>query len=213
MGVGGQVVMRACCRFCCVQLFVILWTVALKAPPSMRFSRQEYWSGLPCPPPGGLPDPGIESSSHMSPALAGGFFTTTATWEAQFHTLSRSNTVASNVTLALFTAQFALFSLQWLRLSHLGQHIRSEQGLPGGASSKEPACQCRRLKRHEFSPWVGTIPWRRAWQPTPVSLPGESHCQRNLVGYSPQGSKESDMTEACTQVPTFTLKHFNFLYL
>ena len=64
------------------------------------------------------------------------------------------------------------------------------------ASGKELACQYRRHKRHGFNPWVGKIPWRRAWQPTPVFLPGESHGQRNLVGYSPQGHKESDMTEA-----------------
>ena len=44
----------------------------------------------------------------------------------------------------------------------------------GGASGKEPACQCRRHKRQKFDPWVGKIPWRRAWQPTPVFLPGES---------------------------------------
>ena len=44
-------------------------------------------------------------------------------------------------------------------------------------------------------PWVGKIPWRRAWQPTLVFLPGESHGQRSLVGYSPWGCKESDMTE------------------
>ena len=50
---------------------------------SMGFSTQEFWSGLPCPPPGDLPDPGTESESPMFPALAGGFFTTSATWEAQ----------------------------------------------------------------------------------------------------------------------------------
>ena len=44
-------------------------------------------------------------------------------------------------------------------------------------------------------PWVGKIPWRRKWQPTPVFLPGESHGQRSLVGYSPRGHKESDTTE------------------
>ena len=58
-------------------------TVARQAPLSMGFSRQEYWSGLPCPPPGDLPNPGIEPTSLTSPALAGGFFTTGATWEAQ----------------------------------------------------------------------------------------------------------------------------------
>ena len=68
--------------------------------------------------------------------------------------------------------------------------------VPGGASGEEPACQCGRLKRRGFHPWFWNIPWRRAWQPTPVVLPGESHGQRSLAGYSPQGRKESDMTEA-----------------
>ena len=57
-------------------------TVALQVSLSMGFSRQEYWSGLPFPPPGDLPDPGIEPMSLMSPALAGRFFTTSTTWEA-----------------------------------------------------------------------------------------------------------------------------------
>ena len=46
-----------------------------------------------------------------------------------------------------------------------------------------------------FNPWVGKIPWRRKWQPTPVFLPGESHGRRSLVGYSPWGRKESDTAE------------------
>ena len=70
-----------------VQFFVTPWTVARQAPWSMGFPRQEYWSGLPCPPPGGLPDPGIEPVSLTSPALSGGFFTTSATWEAQMKTI------------------------------------------------------------------------------------------------------------------------------
>ena len=69
-------------RFSCVRQFVTLWTVAHQAPLSMGFSRQEYWSGLLCPPPGDLPDPGIESTSLMFPALSGRFFTTSITWEA-----------------------------------------------------------------------------------------------------------------------------------
>ena len=48
----------------------------------------------------------------------------------------------------------------------------------------------------KVNPWVGKILWRRKWQPTPVFLPGESHGQRSLVGYSPQGHREPDMTEA-----------------
>ena len=58
------------------------WTGARQAPLSMGFSRQAYWSGLPCPPPGDLPDPGIGPASLTSPALAGMFFTTNATREA-----------------------------------------------------------------------------------------------------------------------------------
>ena len=65
-----------------VRLFVTLWTVAHQAPLSMGFSRQEYWSGLPCTPPGDIPDPGIEPESLVSPALAAWLFTTSATWEA-----------------------------------------------------------------------------------------------------------------------------------
>ena len=64
-----------------------------------------------------------------------------------------------------------------------------------GASGKEPACQCRRCKKCRFDPWVRKIPWRRAWQLTPVLLPGESRGQRSLVGYGPQGHKELDMAE------------------
>ena len=58
-------------------------------------------------------------------------------------------------------------------------------GFPGGTSGKEPSCQCRGHKRCEFDPWAGKIPWRRAWEPTPVFLPEESHAQRSLVGYNP----------------------------
>ena len=70
-------------RFSYIQLFATLWTVAHQAPLSMGFSRQEHWSGLPCPPTGDLPDPKIELDSLRSPALAARFFTASATWEAQ----------------------------------------------------------------------------------------------------------------------------------
>ena len=58
----------------------------------------------------------------------------------------------------------------------------------------------------KFDPWVGKSPWRRAWQPTPVFMPGESHGQRGLLGYGPQGRKESDVTEA---TDTFTFRPHN----
>ena len=61
-------------RFSRVRLFVTPWTIAHQAPLSMAFSRQKYWSGLPCLPPGGLPDPGVRPVPLISPALADGFF-------------------------------------------------------------------------------------------------------------------------------------------
>ena len=67
-----------------VLLFAAPWTVAHKAPLSVEFSRQGYWNGLPFPPPGDVLDPGIKPASLLSPALAGEFFTTGATWKALF---------------------------------------------------------------------------------------------------------------------------------
>ena len=99
------------------------WAVTQQAPLSVGFSRQEYWSRMPCPPPGDLPDTGIKPTSPASP---------------------------------------------WY-----------------GLSGKESTCQCRRRRRHRFDPWFGRILWRREWLPAPVFLPGESHRQRSLMGYSP----------------------------
>ena len=70
-------------HFSHVQLSAIPWTVDHQAPLSIEFSRQEYWSGLPCPPPGDRPCPGTEAVSLMSPALPGELFITSTTWEAQ----------------------------------------------------------------------------------------------------------------------------------
>ena len=76
-------------------------------------------------------------------------------------------------------------------------------GFPGGTRGKEPAWQCRQTKRHGFDPWVGKIPWRRAWQPTLVFLPGESPWTDEPGGLWSTGSHRvrhdcSDL--ACTHV-------------
>ena len=66
------------------------------------------------------------------------------------------------------------------------------QGSPSNSVSKESACNagdCLLCRKCRFNPWVRKIPWRRKWQPTPVFLPGKSHGQRNLAGYSPWGHK------------------------
>ena len=70
--------------------------------------------------------------------------------------------------------------------------VCNQKGLPWWLSCKESACQCR---RRGFDPWLGKIPWRRKWQPTPVSLSGKSHGQRSLADYSPCICREVDTTE------------------
>ena len=109
-----------------VRLFETPWTVALQAPLSMGFPRQEHWSGLPFPSSGDCPNPGIKPTSS-----------------------------------ALCCRQILYC---WPR----------QRFNPGDTSS---------------IPWSGTIPWRKAWQPTPAFLPGEFHGQRSLAGYSPWGRR------------------------
>ena len=87
---------------------------------------------------------------------------------------------------------------------HVDSRERQEREFQVVLSGKE-SCQCRRCKRCGFDPWVRKIPWRRKWQPLPVVLPGKSHGQRSLAGYSPWAGKESDMTER------LSTKHTAFL--
>ena len=71
-------------------------------------------------------------------------------------------------------------------------------GFPGSSEGKSICLQCR---RPGFDPWVRKIPWRRERLPTPVFMPGKSHGLRSLVGYSPWGRKELDMTEGLSLIP------------
>ena len=82
-----------------------------------------------------------------------------------------------------------IMNLVWILLvcfKNTFKYTYTSLGLPRWVSGKESACQCRRCG---FDPWVGRIPWRRKWQPTPVFLPGKSHGQKSLAGYSPWGCK------------------------
>ena len=79
-------------------------------------------------------------------------------------------------------------SAGWIDIANLGVVPGC---FPGSSAGKESACKSR---RPGFDSWVGKIPWRGKWQSTPVFLPGKSHGQMSLVGYSPWGRKESDMT-------------------
>ena len=103
----------------------------------------------------------------MSPALAGGFFT--AEPPGKLHQ----------------------FSLNKELLNINSPHILILWGFSSGSGCRV----CLQYKTWEFDSWVGKIPWRRKWQPTPVFLPGRSHVWRSLVGYGPYGCKESDTTE------------------
>ena len=125
----------------------------------------------------------------MSPALAGGFFTTSVTWEAH-----------SYIYMCVYI--YAIYSTIFFSSPLLG--------FPGSASGKESTCQCRRHKRCRFDPWVGKVPWRKAWQPTPGYLPRESHRQRSLAGYSPWSHKESDMTEQLSTHMFISMEFFAF---
>ena len=98
-------------------------------------------------------------------------------------------------------------------------------GFPEGANGKETAYQCRDRKKHRFDPWVREISWRRTWKSTPVFLPGESHGQRGLAGYSPWSCKELGMTEVtehnifhcmnvlCCIYPSISVKTFGLFAL
>ena len=91
--------------------------------------------------------------------------------------------------------------------SALYMYKGDHRGFPGGASGKEPACQCGRCTRHGFNPWDRKIPWRRAQQRNPVFLPGESHGRRGLVGYSPWGCRVRHDWRNSTHTHTHTHTH------
>ena len=151
---------------------------ARQAPLSMGFSRQEYWSGLPCPPPGDIPNPGIEPRSPTlqvdslptEPPGKPSISILIVYWSSySFNCLSQTRRVQKKKA--------------WIELNSLIFWLHC----PGGASGKKnpPANAGNVYKRYQFNPWVAKIPCRRAWPPTPVFWPGESHGQRSLAGYSP----------------------------
>ena len=100
-------------------------------------------------------------------------------------------TVKNDLSYRCHISVFFFFFLIYL--------IGDKDRLPSG---KESTCQGRGRKRCGFGSWVRKIPWRRAWQSLPVFLPRESHGQRSLVGYSPWGHKQSDMTEVTSHAHT-----------
>ena len=121
----------------------ILWTVACQAPLSMGFSRHKCWSGLPSPPPGDLPNPGVKPVCLMSPALAGGFFTTSATWEALKCIQGHSHGVSAAFAWWLLFSRAVSHGLKILPLSQTFHHDLStskgrRQGLTRERRMREP---------------------------------------------------------------------------
>ena len=128
----------------------------------MELSRQEYWSGLPFPSPGDLP--GIKPGDPLHPDSWG------PPVETGWTQLSLKNRhPGCGPPLPHFNQQFLSYTMY------------KTDDFPGGPRGKEPTCQCRRCR---FDPCVGKIPLRRKWQATSVFLPGKSHRQRSLMGYS-----------------------------
>ena len=161
-----------------VRLFATLWTVACEAPLSMGFPRQEYWSGLPLPSLGSLPDTGIKPTHRLS------ILVKPRSPASQADSLP-SEPPGKHFNIRLRPWKTITYSFNIL--SQVAQWVKNP-----------PAMQ----KMQETQVWslVRKITWRRARQPTPVFLPAESDRQRSLVGYSPQGHKELDTTEATEQI-------------
>ena len=161
-------------RFSHVWLFSTLWTVACQAPLSMGFSRQECWSELPCPSPGDLRQSGIEPTSLMSPAQAGGFFTTSATWEAPApHSLLTSE--ISHAQQVAFSGGFIHDAWMWApATSSVSQTVAVHASLPSvspspafrKASSQLPNFQIFQLPQAPGSLFLNTT----KLQDSPVNL-------------------------------------------
>ena len=188
-----------------IWLFATPWTVAHQAPPSMGFSRQEYWGGLPFPPPRDLPNPGMEP---RSPALQADTLTSEPPGKPKSHYYIEENNwmfkpardFGAPLTESLWMShtffrtcqcgdlKWSLGSLisfvtTWIWLRETTSPLFLEglpvvQNLPANAGG---------WKRRGFNSWVGKILWTRKWKPIPVFLPRKFRGQRNLAGYSPRG--------------------------
>ena len=151
----------------------------------------------------------------MSLALQGGFLTTglpgnlsckkdlTAAVSLGFDSYWINLESKEDKIKILRHTSFCITSSRFIYLSSTDSNLflftaeeHSIVGFPGDSVVKNlPATHCRRHRSCSFDPWVSKIPWRGKWQPTPVFLPGKSHGQRSLAGYSPRGHKESDTAE------------------
>ena len=148
-----------------VRLFETPWTAAHQAPLSLGFSRQEYWSGLPCPSPEDLSDPGIEPMTPVSPALAGGFFTTSAD-EAQKGDLTPHSAQETPPDPPLPGASLSQMGTRGVRVPpFIGSHLPAHGGQTVPMGLRQP-CPLHRLGTS--CPWEdqqgqwGSMGWARS---------------------------------------------------
>ena len=174
-----------------LRLLATPWTGAYQAPLSPGFSRQEYWSGLPFPSPGDLPNPGIEPRS--------------STLQVDCLPLSHQRSSSPRVLIVVLFSSTISQNILTIPTEKEGHWkvIRKTGSILNSSSQFTPAFEnlsgwrlVTSLRRPGFDPRVGKISWRRKWQPTPVLLPGKSHGRRSLVGCRLWGRTESDLTEA-----------------
>ena len=193
------------------KFFAASWTVASQAPLYMGFSRQGYWRGC------HFLLQGIFVTQELNPHLfcllhwqvgslpLANLLIIVSLINSSIHyclimSIENPTRVQFPGILCIFfmshescpqffTKQTSICNPYLCLMSFLAQHSLSTSPLcfPDEASSKEPACPCRKHRRPVFNCQVGKISWRRVWQPSPVFLPGEYHGKRSLVGCSPQG--------------------------
>ena len=171
----------------CVCVYVAVIFQLLSRVDSLR-SHELHHSRLPCP----SPSPGVCSNS--CPVIPSNHLILCCPLLLLLLIFPSIRVFSSKSVLCIRWPKYRSFSFsispfnEYSRLISFRTDwfdILSVQGLPRWLSGKESFCQCRRLKKHGFDPWVRNIPWRRKWQPTPVFLPRKFHGQRSLVGYSP----------------------------
>ena len=156
------------------------WTAAFQAPPSMGFSRQEYWSGVPLPPPMYTIYLPTFTYSHIQPVVAD--------FKAKVIFKKMLGKQRDGTKVKLVSPHHSQ-QINWVLAL-----LSNWWDFPGGSVNNPPA---NNAGDAGFDPWVGNILWRRAWQPTPVFLPGKSHGQRSLAGY---GAKLYGSPKSWTQL-------------
>ena len=159
-------------------LFVTPWTVAYQVRLFMEFSRQGYWSGLPFPSPGkrSWDVPNLWNLNKRNLNLG-------SEWDGKplkcFNPRSDRSDLCVKRDRLDCQVENTLGNKTCSRETCLKAARSTQWGFPGGAGSRESACQCRRCQSLWFNPWVGKMAWSKKWQPASILLPGRFHGRRS----------------------------------